>query len=246
MGSSELGLLRKLSRSSAEELSTVLSAPVKMNRVAVYPVENFGSAMTPLYASLPLWVASFLIMATLNVLPRTEGRQRPEGLTAHQHFIGRFGVVCVISLMQSTLMGLGFLLFLGVQAQHPLLFMIAFWVAGLSFSAIAYTLVALLMSLGKALCVVLLVTQVSGSGGSFATVLLPGFLQTLSPILPVTHSINAMREAMFGTCSCDYLIELGILACLGLAFILMGLAPHRQLDRFVQWLFGSASKSGLM
>ena len=49
----------------------------------------------------------------------------------------------------------------------------------------------------------------SGSAGSYPLQVLPGFMQRLSPFLPITHAINAMRAAIAGIYQNDYWVELG-------------------------------------
>ncbi|MFR1638572.1 MAG: ABC transporter permease [Eggerthellaceae bacterium] len=66
-------------------------------------------------------------------------------------------------------------------------------------------------NLGKAVAVLLLIIQVTGCGGSFPLQLLPPFVQALSPWLPATHVVNAMRAAMFGTYGADFWTEIGLL-----------------------------------
>ncbi|MDO4890484.1 MAG: YhgE/Pip family protein, partial [Coriobacteriaceae bacterium] len=197
-----------------------------------------GSAMSPLYTTLALWIGNLLMMVTLKVLPSERSTRGLRNPTSAQLFCGRFGIVALISLMQSTVMCLGHLFFLGVQVQNPLLYLLCFWVAGLVFAFIIYTLVASFGNLGKALSVVLLIVQVSGGGGSFPLQLLPEPIQAISPFLPITHVVNAMRAAMFGLYNGDFWMEMGVLLLFAVPLIFLGLVFRNPLlkvvDRFVQ------------
>ena len=82
--------------------------------------------------------------------------------------------------------------------MHPLLFMLSGWVGGLVFAFFIYTMVVSFGNIGKAIGMLMLVFQVSGSAGSYPLQVLPGFMQRLSPFLPITHAINAMRAAIAG------------------------------------------------
>lgn len=99
-----------------------------------------------------------------------------------QLFFGRFAVMAVVSLAQSTVMALGNLFFLDVQVTSPWLFMVCFWGAGLVFTFIIYALVVSFANLGKAIAVLLLIVQVTGCGGSFTLQIMPDFVQALSPL----------------------------------------------------------------
>ena len=214
-------------------LASMLSSPVKLERKAVYPVENFGSAMAPLYTTLALWIGALLMMVTLKVVPSERTLSEFEHITPRQRFMGRFGVVALISLCQSTCVSVGNMLFVGVQVAHPFLYVICFWVSGLVFAFMIYTLVVLFANLGKAIGVVLLIIQVGGGGGSFPLQLLPTFFQDVSPYLPIAHAVNAMRAAMFGVYNGDFWEQIGILVLFVVPFLVLGLILNGPLGKVV-------------
>ena len=239
-------LLREVLGSDTQVLSKALAAPVGIDRVAVFPVDNFGSAMAPLYTTLALFIGSLLILVV--VKPTVPGRVRAQLVDPQprQLFFGRFGVMAFLSLAQTTVMGLGNLLFLQVQVTHPLLFMLCFWLAGLVFTFLIYALVAAFANLGKAVAVLLLIIQVTGCGGSFPLQLLPPFIQGLSPWLPATHVVNAMRAAMFGTCGGDFWWEMGLLALFLVPAAVIGLVLRKPLAKFMSWYVEQVESSKLV
>ena len=232
--------------SDTQVLSKALAAPVGIDRVAVFPVDNFGSAMAPLYTTLALFIGSLLILVV--VKPTVPGRVRAQLVDPQprQLFFGRFGVMAFLSLAQTTVMGLGNLLFLQVQVTHPLLFMLCFWLAGLVFTFLIYALVAAFANLGKAVAVLLLIIQVTGCGGSFPLQLLPPFIQGLSPWLPATHVVNAMRAAMFGTYGGDFWWEMGLLALFLIPAAIVGLVLRKPLAKFMSWYVEQVESSKLV
>ena len=246
LASDDVQTLRTIIGSDPEALATAIAAPVQMERHAVYPVENFGSAMSPLYTTLALWIGALLLLVTLRPIPSERTLRELENPTQRQIFIGRFCTIAFISLMQSTVLSVGNLLFLGVQAENPLLYLLCFWVSGLVFAFIIYTLVVLFANLGKALSVILLIVQVSGGGGSFPITLLPQFFQDMSPFLPITHAVNAMRAAMFGVYLGDFWMELGTLLLFVVPLALMGLVLQKPLSFIVPRFVEKVEKSKLM
>ena len=238
--------LRQIIGSNPTAIASALSAPVEIERTAIYPVETFGSAMAPLYTTLGLWIGNLLMMVALRVFPSERTIRELEKPTSAQLFCGRFGVVALISFMQSTVMCLGNLLFVGVQAENPLLYLLCFWIAGLVFAFIIYTLVATFGNLGKALSVILLILQVSGGGGSFPMQLLPESIQMLSPYLPITHVVNAMRAAMFGLYNGDFWTEMGILLLFTVPLILLGLVFRAPIVKVVNLFVEKVESSKVM
>ena len=239
-------LLRRVLGSDTQILSKALAAPVGMERVAVFPVDNFGSAMAPLYTTLALFIGSLLILVVVKPTVPDRLRMRLRNPQPRQLFFGRFGVMAVLSLAQTTVMGLGNLLFLQVQVTHPLLFMLCFWFAGLVFTFLIYALVAAFANLGKAVAVLLLIIQVTGCGGSFPLQLLPPFIQGLSPWLPATHVVNAMRAAMFGTYGGDFWWEMGLLALFLIPAAIVGLVLRKPLAKFMSWYVEQVESSKLV
>ena len=246
----DLSALYDLVGGDISEFTSALVEPVGISRTAVFPVANFGSAMSPLYSTLALFIGGLLIMVA--VKPRTpqsvRDRLASQGITLQSRhlFLGHFGIVAFLSLAQSLLMALGNLLFIQVQVVHPWLFLLAYVVIGEVFSFIVYTLVASFANLGKALSVVLLVAQVTGCGGSYPVAILPGFVQAVSPFLPATHAVNAIRSAMLGVYAGDFWVELGVLMVFVLLMLLVGLVLNKPFAKLMEWYVKQVEASKLM
>ncbi|WP_416174462.1 MAG: YhgE/Pip domain-containing protein [Bifidobacterium crudilactis] len=256
--------LDQLSSSDPDALATLLSSPVALHRVAVYPIANYGSAMTPFYTVLSIWVGSVILVAmvSVNISDRQRRavlglddigqheRDRRHGaqskLKAHQRYFGRYLIFLVIALFQAGLVALGDLFYLGVQANHAFRFLLVAWMCALVFSAIMYTLTLSFGDVGKALCVVLLVMQVAGSGGTFPIEMLPGFFRAVYPFLPFPHAIDAMHAAMTDSYGAEYWEAMGALALFLIPTLFLGLVLRRPMVRFNAWVNRSLASTKLM
>ena len=238
--------LRDILGADAHTLARALAAPVQVERIAVYPAENFGSSMAPLYTTLALFIGSLLILVAVKTHVSRQALKRLRDPKPSQLFLGRFCCMAVISLMQTTLMGLGNMLFLKVQVSDPVLFLVCFWAAGLVFTFVIYALVASFANLGKAIAVLLLIVQVTGCGGSYPLQLLPDFVQQLSPWLPATHVVDAMRIAMFGGPATEFWLQMGQLALFLVPAALLGLVLRKPLERFMDWYVEQVESSQLI
>ena len=246
LASGDTEQLRGILESDVQTLSNALAAPVGIERTALYPVQNFGSAMAPLYTTLALFIGSLLILVAVRPKPSSEAVAKLSDPKPAQLFLGHFGLVAVLSLCQSTVMGAGSLLFLHVQAVHPLLYLLCLQVTGLVFAFLVYSLVAAFANLGKAIAVLLLVVQVTGCGGSYPLQIMPWFVQAVSPYLPATHAVNAMRAAMMGTYGNDYWTSLGTLLLFLIPAAVIGLVLRKPLSRFMDWFVHHAEASKLV
>ena len=168
--------------------------PVKLQENKLYHIENYGSAMTPFYTVLSIWVGSLLMSSLLTTkVEDEENKYKP-----YQKYFGRGLLFVIISLFQTLIITLGDMYVLGTQAISPFRFVIFALLISLLFSSIIYTIVCILGNVGKAVCIVLLVLQLGSSGGTFPIQMTSKFFQTLYPKVPFTYSIGLLREAVGG------------------------------------------------
>ncbi|MBW1639780.1 YhgE/Pip domain-containing protein [Microbacterium resistens] len=229
-----------------KSLATHLAQPVALERVPVFSVVSFGAAMTPLYTVLALWVGALLISVSIRVDPPQGAGTDLPALSPAQTYLGRFGVFALVGFLQSSLVCLGSVLFTQVQPAHPFLLILAGWVMSLVFTLIVYTFVVTFGNAGKALAVLLLVIQISSSGGAYPLQVLPEWFQGVSPFLPATHAVNAMRSAIAGIYENDYWVSLGSLALFAVPALLLGLVLRLPLIGFNQKLLRALESTRLM
>lgn len=236
LNSGDMKAIRALLGNDPDTLATTLAAPVQLKRKAVYSVENFGTAMTPFYTFIPLWVGSLLLALMLKTTVSRKTRRtladRFGEPKPHQLFLGHFGMFATLSLAQSTFSCAGTLLFLRVHAVHPWLFMLNGWLSALTFAFIVYTLSVSFGTIGKAIVVIVLVMQISGSGGAYPLQVVPEPIQAISAWLPVTHAVQAARAAIAGIYDNDYWKELATVLLFAVPMLLLGLLLRKPLVRF--------------
>ena len=168
--------------------------PVQLKENQLYHIKNYGSAMTPFYTVLSIWVGALLMSSLLTTkVEDEENKYKP-----YQKYFGRGLLFMIISLLQTLIITLGDMYLLGTQANSPYRFVIYALLISLLFSAIIYTTVCLLGNVGKAVCIILLVLQIGSSGGTFPIQMTSSFFQTLYPKVPFTYSIGLLREAVGG------------------------------------------------
>ena len=242
--SGDLTTLKDVIGNNPEALATAIAAPVGVDTIPVYPVANFGSQMAPMYTILALWVGSVLMVVSIRSDVTDEnvadGLAEDDPLRAtltaspirlSAGYLGRYLIFGTVALAQATLLGLGDLYFLKVQHNHPLEFMGTLWLTAVVFSFLLYTLIATFGNAGKALGVLLLVLQISGAGGAFPLAILPPFFSSVSPFLPATHAITALRASIAGYSGHEYADAMWFLASFILFAAFLGLALRPLLVR---------------
>ena len=219
--------LEELISGDKDSISSFLAAPVELKTNEVYPVENYGSSMAPFYSTLSIWIGGIVLVAMLKVTVSENSTASLKRLKLHQIYLGRYLIFLILGLLQSTLICLGDLFYLGIQCKHPFLFLFAGWISSIVYVNIIYTLTVSFGDIGKAVSVVLLVMQVAGTGGTFPIEVAPGFFKAVYPLLPFTHSMAALREAVGGLYGMDYWIDLGKLCIFLVVSLIMGLVLRK-------------------
>lgn len=228
---------------NTEELASFISAPVTIGTVDLYPIENYGSAMSPFYSVLSIWVGALILVAIIHVKVQPFGGYN---ITSVQAFFGRYLTFFLIGQAQALLITLGDLFFIGIQCLHPFKFWLAASFTSFVFTMITYSLTVAFENVGEAVAVVIMVIQVAGAGGTFPIQCLPTVYQAIYKYLPFTYAMDALRECVGGTYSWYYwkciialLIYVGICLFIGLVVAI----PCRKLNATVN---KSKEKSGVM
>ena len=210
------------------------SEPVEINSVAVYPVENYGSAVAPFYTTLSIWVGVIILAAIISVKPK-KGKY-PEA-SATELFFGRGAFFLVMGQLQTLITVLGDIFLLKIQCIHPFLFWLTSALASLTFTLLIYALVYTFGDVGKAIAVVVLVLQIAGSSGTYPIELLPEFFQKVYIFFPFPYAINAMRETICGLYETDIVIYLLKLLTFILPALVIGLLlriPFEGISHFME------------
>lgn len=242
----DLNQLAEIIGSDPELLASRISAPVAVDRKPVFQVASFGVGMTPFYLALALWVGALLTCVLMRSNAEHKYLTDDGNFSRNQIYLGRLATFALIAISQASLTVGGLIFFVQIQPEHPLLLWLAASIASLVFMLIVHALVIALDSAGKALAVLLLIIQVSGSGGAYPLPLLPGWFQSVSPWLPATYAIDAFRSAISGVYQGDIFRDLGILLLFAIPALIVGLWLRRAMDSYHKRLQSGISQTRVM
>lgn len=228
---------------NTDELASFISAPVAITTEDLYPITNYGSAMSPFYSVLSIWVGALILVAIIHVKVHPFDGIKVNSVEA---FFGRYITFFLIGQAQALLITLGDLFFIRIQCIHPFKFWFAAAFTSFVFTMITYSLTVAFENVGEAAAVVIMVIQVAGAGGTFPIQCLPAIYQAIYKYLPFTYAMDALRECVGGTYSWYYwkcilalLVYVGICLFIGLVIA----KPCRKLNAIVD---KSKEKSEIM
>lgn len=245
LGSGDIDQIRTILSAGPDSLAAFITEPVTMDRTAIFPVENNGSAMAPFYTVLAIWIGGVILCALVKTAP-SEAAKREIGCRPWQAYFGRLAFFIVIGLMQTAVICLGDLYFLQIQCVHPGLFLLCGFVSSIVFVNVIYSLTASFGDVGKAIAVLLMVIQVAGSGGTFPKEMLPQAFQAVYPWLPFVHAENAMRAAIAGLYANDFWIELLALSAFIVPSLFLGLVLRKPVIRLNAWFERKLEETKIM
>lgn len=196
------------------------SAPFNFKQVTTYPVANYGSGMTPVYSVLAFWVGMLIAGALLKTdPPQFEGS---ESMSIREKFYGKMMTFVFIAIVQSLVITIGAKFIVGVQVVNLPLFILGSLVTSITFAIIMFTLLSIFGHVGDAICIVLMVVQLSGTGGTYPVQAMPMFFRIIEPFVPFPYGVNLMREAIAGAYWPNTIKDIACLVAFAIAFIIFG------------------------
>ncbi|MEH7353795.1 YhgE/Pip domain-containing protein [Neobacillus drentensis] len=214
--------------------------PVVLDANKIFPIANYGTGMTPFYTVLAIWVGGLLLISLLSTDAHFDGNY-----TGRQLYFGRLLTFLTIGMLQSLVVTIGDILLLGVDVHSPFYFVLFGCISSFVFILIVYSLVAVFGDVGKALSIVLLVLQISSSGGTYPVVLLPEFFQKVNPFLPFTYAVDMMREALGGIVWKRVAIDLSYLTMFGAIAFVFGSYLKGPTSKLIRKFKEKSMESGL-
>ncbi|MFH6876956.1 YhgE/Pip family protein [Corynebacterium amycolatum] len=169
-----------------------------------------------------------------------------EDYTRVEKYFGRFATFASVGLVQSTLMVLGLQVYVGIEPAHRFLMLLAGWVISLVFMMIVFSFVFTFDNAGKAICVLLLVMQVSAAGGAYPLPLVPQWVQNISPWLPGTYAIDMFRSSIAGIYEADYWKLMFMLALFIIPSLILALGLQRIFEKGINGIKDAIEETKVM
>lgn len=240
----EVDKLLSLLKNDWEAVSKFLGSPVEIKEEILFPIPNYGSAMSPFYSTLALWVGALILVSLLTTEPH--GFKERIDFKSYEKYFGKFLTFGSIGICQALILTLGDIYLLKCYVLNKWLFIGVSLLSSIMFIIIVYTLVSIFGNVGKAISVILLVIQVAGAGGTFPVEVMPSFFKRVNPLLPFTYAISAMREAVAGVVKANLSRDLIMLLSYGVIFVLIGLFLKGPINRASKKFIEKLNESGLI
>ena len=193
---------------SAQGLAHSVETTVEVNA----PVENHGSAFAPNILPGALWLGAGIVafLIHVKVLPESAKDFSPVS-----QMIGKVSVPSLLVIIQAALLYMTVVFILKIRVIHPAAFAFTLAVSSMTFLMIVFALTRAFGDAGKAFAMIFLALQVSASGGILPVELSGSLFEQISPWLPITWVVKALKASMFGAFESQWQTPLVLVALAG-------------------------------
>lgn len=204
-------------------LKEYISEPVELNEQRINSIPDYGTAFTPYFVSLSLWVGALMMFFAIYLDPDVKFRR----LNKNSKGFLRFAGYTLIGIAQALVLDITILNGLQLQVKNTGLFVLVSIIISLAFTSIMRFLLVQLRDVGKFIAILLLILQLTSCGGTFPMELVPDFFNIVNPFMPMTYSVNALKEVISGI-DYGYLAQnLIVLGGIALAFLALNLIASK-------------------
>lgn len=206
-----------------EGLKEYAAEPVKITEKKVYSVPDYGTAFTPYFVSLSLWVGALLMFFGIYLDEEVRFRKS----CSESKGIMRFLAYTFIGIAQALVLDFVIVKGLHLEVANMGLFVLTSVIISLSFTSIMRFLLVQLRDVGKFLAILLLILQLTSCGGTFPMELVPKFFNVLNPFMPMTYSVDALREVISGIKNGFLAQNLIVLVAIMTGFLILNLVVSK-------------------
>ncbi len=221
------------------QLGDYLFSPTKLDRHEVYPVPDYGSTVAPFYIVLSMWVGALITCVLIEPKSSVGTPYSP-----FEMYTGKLLIYIILSILQACVTITGAIL-LGIYIDNYPLFIFSAILVSMVFMILIYSIISAIGTVGKGVAVILLVFQISGTGGIYPVEIIPKLFQTLNPFLPMTYAISFVREAQLGVVWSNYWPALIILLSIGIATVIICMIIKEKADKASKYFEEKLEESGL-
>lgn len=214
-------------------------SPIKLERNEIFPVPDYGSIVAPFYIVLSMWVGA-LITCVMMPLKSSVGTK----YSPFEMYTGKLLIYVILSILQACVTIFGAHL-LGVYINNYPLFIFSAILVSMIFMILVYSFISAVGTVGKGIAVLLLVLQISSTGGIYPIKIMHEIFQILYPYLPMTYAINLIREAQLGVIWSNYLPALFIILAIGIITVIVAVIIKEKADKPSKYFEERLKDSGL-
>ncbi|TFC47271.1 YhgE/Pip domain-containing protein [Cryobacterium sp. TMT2-17-1] len=190
--------------------TAVIASPVTLVQKWENASDSFGEGFAPFFLALATFVGGLITWLILRALPTRALASAASGLRST---MTGFLPAMAIGLAQVVIMVLVLVYGIGLQPEHWFGMSAFLYLTTLAFLALQQMFIILLgAAAGRVVSLVLLMLQLSSSGGTYPVETTPVFFQVLHPFMPASYVVTGLRELITGGIDSRLWVSVAVLA----------------------------------
>ena len=179
--------------SPLKDISKYSENVVKVDKKVVNEVPSYGTAFSPFFISIALWVGALMLYIILYFDKENRFEKlsidNPNHLkrTFYYHVLGTIAGIILAFLLQ---------ILLDFEITSIPLYYFSIVLIANTFVALIEFLILNFKDVGKFIALILLVLQLAAAGGTFPIETVTKSFRFLHPLLPMTYTIGLLRESL--------------------------------------------------
>ena len=199
-----------LSVDQIAQKTAVIASPVTLVQKWENASDSFGEGFAPFFLALATFVGGLITWLILRALPTRALASAASGLRAT---MTGFLPAMAIGLAQVVIMVLVLVYGIGLKPEYWLGMSAFLYLTTLAFLALQQMFIILLgTAAGRVVSLVLLMLQLSSSGGTYPVETTPVFFQALHPFMPASYVVTGLRELITGGIDSRLWVSVAVLA----------------------------------
>ncbi len=199
-----------LSADQIAQKTAVIASPVTLVQKWENASDSFGEGFAPFFLALATFVGGLITWLILRALPTRALASAASGLRAT---MTGFLPAMAIGLAQVVIMVLVLVYGIGLKPEYWLGMSAFLYLTTLAFLALQQMFIILLgTAAGRVVSLVLLMLQLSSSGGTYPVETTPVFFQALHPFMPASYVVTGLRELITGGIDSRLWVSVAVLA----------------------------------
>lgn len=211
---SGLGQIPNLTEEQRRDTADTIADPVTVAQQQLAKAGTYGAGLAPFFLSLATWIGAYVLFLLVRPLSRRALAAGRGGLTVA---LGGLLTPALIAVVQVIIMLTVTVWAVGIHAEHVVLTGVFLALVAVTFVAIMQMLNVYLGTAGQFLGLVLMLVQLVTAGGTFPWQTIPEPLRTIHRFLPMSYSVEGLRQLLFGGQATTVLRDIAVL----LAFLVV-------------------------
>lgn len=176
-------------------MAQTIGNPVGVSTGSLSSAGSYGAGLAPLFMSLALWIGAYVLFLFVRPLStRALATSQRSVRTA----LGGWLAPALVGLVQVAALVLVVGSGVDIRIAHPVLAFLFLCFTSMTFVAILHALASRFGAVGKFLGLVFMVVQLVSAGGTFPWQTLPGPLQAVHHVVPMSYAVDGLRRLLYG------------------------------------------------